>query len=269
LFAFSKRFQTLDTSSLQLKLAESESTILENADSDKKARCLLLEEKLAEAETTIQSLRNELKSTKKQLEAADVARQHVERYVDSLRHEVRGLGEQLQRVKTESSAGKRQPRAQNHHSDKEEGEITLDSPSPVELTEDLLKENTTDALTAAAEAAIKKSGFTYDESSGWYYDTTTSLFYDPVGACFSVDIFHKIVPIAFFVYAHNRHLICIITQRLARIITMIQRLSHIMFTHRFLLVRKLSCFCTRTDSLPVKLTLSYDMFVIILLLFLS
>lgn len=57
----------------------------------------------------------------RKLEAAEVAKQHVEHYVESLRTEVRALGEQLQKAKGESSL-KREIHIQDD-SEKEDGEI--------------------------------------------------------------------------------------------------------------------------------------------------
>lgn len=93
-------------------------------DADERSKSAKLEEKLSEAQRTIECLRSELKSTRRKLEAAEVARQHVERYVDGLRCEVRALGEQLQRVKGESRTALVKTQTQDD-SDKEEGEITM------------------------------------------------------------------------------------------------------------------------------------------------
>ena len=97
------------------------------------------------------------------------------------------LGYRTTEIK-EKKVTKKSTSAENGEAEKlnTEKEKAVESPSPKDQEETTTKEtnkegplNIEEELRNAAEEAITKSGFAYDESSGMYYNWESGMYYDP------------------------------------------------------------------------------------------
>eukprot|EP00118_Oscarella_pearsei_P001547 m.7726 g.7726 ORF g.7726 m.7726 type:complete len:467 (+) comp19483_c0_seq1:151-1551(+) len=140
-----------------------------------------MKSELKEAKDAIRSLEKEVSRLKRKLEASESARKRAEDYVDSLREEIKSLHGRIdgrRRRETEKRERSRRRHPSESSSESSGGGKRKKSPLPVDLNEDLLQQNTAEALKLAAEEALQEGGVTYDHVSGWYYDRKTGYYYD-------------------------------------------------------------------------------------------